>query len=170
MMKASSVLSITLLGLSTYLLLELVFGSYGFLALAAMTEYADEAAADLAELRTRTEELQLQVELLQTDRETIRLEARDIGFIRPDETVVRLEGHEPRPRHRYMPGSTPPAIPVTRDNRPLFRALALAVVLLASLVETLRNTAHVAWPDSSPKRDRRKAEWDVEVDGEPSRI
>jgi cell division protein FtsB len=164
MMKASSVLSITLLGLATYLLLELVFGSYGFLALAAMNEYADEAETELSALRARTEELQLHVELLQTDRETIRLEARDIGFIRPDETVVRLEGHEPRPRHRYMPGTTPPAIPATRDNRPLFRALSLAIVLVAALVGTLRSTAR----DSTSQQHRRKDEWDVEIDGEPS--
>ena len=164
MMKASSVLSITLLGLSTYLLLELVFGSYGFLAQNAMSEYADEAETKLVDLRTQTEELQLHVALLQTDRETIRIEARDIGFIRPDETVVRLDGHEPRPRHRYMPGSTPPAIPVTRDNRPLFRALALAVVLVSFLIGTLRNTAQI----SSTRQNRRKDEWDVEVDGQPS--
>jgi cell division protein FtsB len=164
MMKASSVLSITLLGLATYLLLELVFGSYGFLALNAMNEYADEADAELDTLRARTAELRLHVELLQTDRETIRLEARDIGFIRPEETVVRLEGHEPRPRHRYMPGTTPPPIPVTRDNRPLFRALSLAVALVAALVGTLRNTARI----STAGQNRRKDEWDVEVDGEPS--
>lgn len=160
MMKLSSLLGITLSGLLTYLLLEIVFGSYGLLAFYAMEEYARNAEAQLAELEETQAELRGTVYRLTTDRETIRLEARDIGFIRPEETVVRLEGHNPRQRHRYMPGTTPPPIPVTRDNRPLFRALSLALTLIALFVETVRTTSRKTLPT------RRRDDWDVEVDGE----
>ncbi|MFP4151423.1 MAG: septum formation initiator family protein [Alkalispirochaeta sp.] len=162
-MKRTSLLGIALFGVGTYLLLELLFGSYGVFAHHMMERYLLEAEEDLAELEERRNELRQQVDLLTGDGETIRLEARDIGFIESDERIIRLEGHEPRPRHRYLPGTTPKPVPVPRDNRPLFRAIALALSLVALIVETLRHTTG----DVLPRREGRGgSEWDVDVEGE----
>lgn len=163
-MKRSSLLSITLFGFAIYLSLELVFGSYGFLAYHALEDYVERAEERYSTLTETHEELQRQIHLLTTDTATIRLEARDIGFIAPNESVVRIDGHTPRPRHIYMPGATPPPIPETRDNRALFRAIALAITLVALLVEILRSTADT--PQTETRRRKRADEWDVEVEGE----
>jgi cell division protein FtsB len=160
-MKLSSLLSITLLGVITYLLLELVFGSYGIMAYAVLEKYAREAETELADLEARHDELQRQARNLAGDRETVRLEARDIGFVLSNEVIVRIEGHEPRPRHRYMPGAAPASPPRPKDNRPLFRAIALVVTLVGILVETLRNTTH-----TESARPKGRERWGVEVEGE----
>jgi cell division protein FtsB len=161
-MKRTSLLGIALFGVGIYLLLELLFGSYGVFAYRMMERYLVEAENDLAELEERRTDLERQVQMLTGDGETIRLEARDIGFIERNERIIRLEGHEPRPRHRYLPGTTPQPVPVPRDNRPLFRAIALALSLVALIVETLRHTTG----EISPHQGRRRHEWDVDVEGE----
>jgi len=159
-MKRTSLLGIALFGVGIYLLLELLFGSYGVFAYRMMERYLLEAENDLAELEVRRADLERQVQMLTSDGETIRLEARDIGFIEQNERIIRLEGHEPRPRHRYLPGTTPQPVPVPRDNRPLFRAIALALSLVALIVDTLRHTTGEITPR------RRRNEWDVDVEGE----
>lgn len=160
-MKVTSLLSISLFGFATYLFLEFFFGSYGILAYRAMERYVDRAEERYESVEEIQQDLRLQVHLLTTDAETIRLEARDVGYIQEGERIVRVEGHSPRSRHRYMPGAAPPPLPRPRDNRALFRAIALAVTLVSLLIEILRTTAA-----SSPPHRQRADDWDVEVEGE----
>ena len=160
-MKLSSLLNVNLFGFAVYLSLELVFGSYGFLAQRALEDYLEQAERQYTTLAETREELQRQIYLLTTDAETIRLEARDIGFIAPEEAVVRVDGHKPRPPHSYIPGATPPPIPETKDNRALFRTIALAFALVALLMETLRSAA--ANPHTHTSRRKRTDEGDAEV-------
>lgn len=163
-MRLSSLLSITLLGVVTYLFLELIFGSYGVLAYAVVNDYVQSAEEQLDELKARHAELELLAQRLSADREMVRLEARDIGFIQENEVIVRVEGHQPRQRHRYLPGATPSAPPHPRDNRPLFRTIALVVVLVGLLVDVLRTATRT----EVPKR-RHDDRWSVEVEGESVR-
>ncbi len=163
-MKLWSLVIAALLGVATYLLLELFFGSYGFVAYDLMGEYVELSSQELQELEERHDALRDQIRQLTTSRETIRLEARDSGLVGSDEYVIRIDGREPRPRHRYSPGSLPPVIPRTRDNRPLFRSIGVAVALVYILVDTLAFQPH---PAILHRRRRGKnSEWDVEVEGE----
>lgn len=161
-MKLWSLLYAALIGLGTYLLLELFFGSYGLVAYRLMTEHVTIARTELTALEDRHEELSRQVRLLTAEAETIRLEARDSGLVAENEYVVRIDGREPRPRHRYLPGSLPPAVPETRDNRPLFRSIGLAVALVYILVDALASQPSLSFV---PRR-RRDHRWDVEVEGD----
>ncbi len=165
-MRLSHFLGIALLGVSTYLLLELLFGSYGVVAYRVVTDYVQEAEAQLVELRETHDELERLARRLSSDRETVRLEARDVGYIREDEVVVRVEGHQPRPRHRYYPGAIPVAPPPLQDNRPLFRAIALVVSLVALLVKTLLTTAGLESPHAGAPGTKRDEQWDIEVEGD----
>lgn len=164
-MKPWSLLCAALIGIASYFTLELFFGSYGLVAYRLMEDYRAVAREELEHIAEHHAELERQIRLLSTDSETIRLEARDSGLVLPDEYVVRIEGREPRPRHRYLPGSLPPAIPVSRDNRPLFRSIALAVSLVFLLVDTLSVQPRLF----TMHRRRDEGLWDVEVDGEESR-
>jgi cell division protein FtsB len=163
-MKLWSLVIATLVGVATYLLLELFFGSYGFVAYDLMNDYVVLSNQELQELEERHAELRQQIRQLTTSRETIRLEARDSGLVGPDEYVVRIEGREPRPRHRYSPGSLPPVIPRTRDNRPLFRSIAVAVALVYILVDAL--AFHPKPTGLHRRRRTTRSVWDVEVEGE----
>lgn len=163
-MKPWSLLCAALIGLASYFTLELFFGSYGLVAYRLMEDYRAVARDELEHIAERHAALERQIRLLSGNAETIRLEARDSGLIRPDEYVVRIEGREPRPRHRYLPGSLPPAVPVSRDNRPLFRSIALAVSLVFLLVDTLSFQPRMF----TLHRRRDEGSWEVEVDGEDS--
>ena len=127
----------TLLGLGVYLVLELLFGPYGVIAFNQLERFRDRSVLELNELHRQTADLQLQVRMLTTDAETIRLEARDIGLVGQNEVVLRLENRDPRPRHRYMPGTVPAKISPVRDNRPLFRSVGFTAFLLTLLVQLL---------------------------------
>ncbi|MCG8478184.1 MAG: septum formation initiator family protein [Spirochaetales bacterium] len=162
MMKLSSLLTALLLGIASYLAFEIIFGSYGVIAYRLMDEYADGNRARLESLYARREELLRQVHLLTTDAETLRIEARDSGLIARDEYVLRIVGREARSVYRYSPGAFPDALPRTRDNRPLFRAIGLTVALLYLLIDIII---------TRPRRDRvvpRRAddEWEVEIEDE----
>jgi cell division protein FtsB len=161
-MKLSSVLTASLLGLAIYLTLELFFGSYGLVAQQLMEGYVSDAERRLEELQERHDAFASQIVALTTDRETVRLEARDIGLVGPNEYVLRIDGREPRPRHRYAPGGPPPVVPNTRDYRPLFRSISLAMALVFILVDTLATQPRVL----VLHRRRDDARWDIEVDGE----
>ena len=161
-MKFSSLLTAALIGITTYLTLELFFGSYGVVAYRLMEEYVDLSRGELAELEAQHEQLNRRVRLLKSEAETIRLEARDVGLVAENEYVLRIEGREPRPRHRYMPGSIPPVIPRPRDNRPLFRSIGLAVALVYMLVDTLTIQPQLAFV----RRRKDETGWEVEVEGE----
>jgi cell division protein FtsB len=161
-MKLWSLVLSAFVGVAAYLLLELFFGSYGLVSYQLLSEHSLRAREGLAELEAHHDELEQQVRLLTTDAETIRIEARDSGLVGSDEIVLRVAGREPRPRHRYMPGSLPPTVPQTRDNRPLFRAIGLAVALVYILVDALRVPPAL----TIFRRTRRHGEWKIEVEGE----
>lgn len=140
----------TLLGLGVYLVLELLFGPYGLLAYQKLERFHEKTVLELIDLNSRSRDLHLQVRMLTTDSETVRLEARDIGLVGANDVVLRLENRDPRPRHRYMPGTLPPEIPRVRDNRPLFRSVGFAVFLVMILAQ-LAGTRN---PGQSPPRVR----------------
>lgn len=133
-MKLSWLVIAALLGLGVYLSLELLFGPYGLVAYHQLERFRERSLVEFEVLHRQTAELQRQVRMLTTDAETIRLEARDIGLVAANEVVVRLENRDPRPRHRYMPGTLPAQMKQVRDNRPLFRSLGLTVFLLSLLI------------------------------------
>ena len=155
-MKPTSVVTAALMGLAVYLLLQFVFGTYGVVAHAVISDYLERSQVALTRVRERRDEFQREVDSLTGDVETIRVEARRIGIVASDEIVVRVDGRERRPTYRYSPGEQPLEVPWPRDNRPLFRAGGFAVTLLVLLVNLL---------GSPPPRRRtaREEEWEVEI-------
>jgi cell division protein FtsB len=157
-MKASSLITATLMGLGIYLLLELIFGQYGLISHRALNSFHQDSLMEQDMLQKQTDFLQRQVRLLTTDAETIRLEAREIGFVARDEVVLRLEGRDPRPRHRYQPGALPSRVPRVRDNRPLFRSVGFTVFLLTLLVQ-ITGLRAVRLPKRTSRRSRQDGPW-----------
>lgn len=136
-MRASSLVFALLTAWAAYLVLELLFGVYGFVAFEKLEEFHRTAKADLHAIQEQQQELERTVQSLTSDPETIVLEARDIGLISPNEVVLRVSGHDPRRRHQYVTGAYPRVRGTVRDNRPLFRTAAVVIFLIALCLEIL---------------------------------
>lgn len=149
-MKSLPYVSSALFGLTIYLLLELIFGSYGFVAYRAVDHFQRTVDESHQRVADREEELFIEISRLQTDAEMIRQAAHDIGMVDPDEGVIRISGYSGTRRRSYDPGRPAPAIREIADNRPLFRGIALAVALTA-LIAQLMMTGR---PISLQRRDR----------------
>jgi cell division protein FtsB len=158
-MKLASAVIAGLTAITVYLSLQLVFGSYGVIAHSVVSEYLDRSEEALEVAVQRRNDLQREIASLTADRETIRVEARRIGFVAPDETLVRVAGRDRHTAFRYALGSLPADVPIPRDNRPLFRSIALAAALIVLIVAFLRA------PEDTPRPGRRDEEWEIEVDG-----
>ena len=163
-MKLSTLLSASLIGFAAYLLMELLWGSYGFVAYRELTAFVATAEDGLAEQEAVSRTLEGRVHDLTTDADTVRLEARAIGYLDQADRVVRFPDQrvpsQPPSRAVHQPEPPPQSI----DNRPLSRAVAVAIALLYVLVETL------ALQSSEIVRERRRrsspSSWEVEVDDE----
>jgi cell division protein FtsB len=161
-MKLATVATAALFGLASYLMLELVFGSYGVIPYGTLERRVEHAEMDLAAVRAHQRALENEVRLLTTDPERIVLEAREIGLVGANESIVRISGWEPRSSHRAQAGTLPAPRPVPEDHRSLFRSIALALTLVVILVDTFSGTVTL------PRRSRRREdEWDVELDQTP---
>lgn len=157
-MKPSSVVTAALMGLAVYFLLQFVFGTYGVVAYAVMSDYLERSREALETALERRTEFQSEVDSLTVDAEQIRVEARRIGFVDEDEIVVRIDGRERVSAFEYDPGSLPVDVPWPRDNRPLFRSIGLAVTLLILLLHLLGTP-----PNAVPSRRVRDEEWEIEI-------
>lgn len=148
-MKSYPIVAATLLGVAVYFSLELLFGSTGFIAHQALEEYHGQVSADLERVRDANAELQRQIDRLRSDPEEIRIVARDVGLVEPDERIIRIEGRDRFPRQRLSPGPAVREAPRIADNRPLFRAIGLATTLVFLL-------AHLFSEPLAARRRRRQ--------------
>lgn len=161
-MKPSSLLGAGLVGLSVYLLLELIFGSTGLVAYQNLVEHRRLAGEELAQVELLQVELRREIDALTSDPETIRAEGRDIGLVAPDEVVVRIEGRIAHIRRSYLPGSLPSPYVPAADRRPLFRTIALMLALVTLFVDLVGVPRSPLAFVRSPRRQA--GEWDIEVE------
>lgn len=119
-----------LFGLTVYLTLELLLGSYGLVAYRAVESYSREVYAAEQSISLRETELETEILNLRTDREAVRREAHDLGLIGDGEGIIRVTGYSLSRTHSYDPGRTAPPMRKIADNRPLFRGLGLAAALV----------------------------------------
>ena len=188
-MRATSWLTATAVGLSTYFLLELLFGSTGLAAYRDLYDHTVAVERHLVELGRTNADLQRTIDRLRTDSTTIRVEARELGIVAPGERVLLIEGRPRTTAQRYEPGTALPPRPNRPDVRPLFRSIAAAAALAALIVALLAGT---------PRRSRRRqrapfagakpavedpaetyavepsaagweSDWEIEVDEQPDR-
>ncbi|TVR02836.1 MAG: septum formation initiator family protein [Spirochaetaceae bacterium] len=123
----------------SYLLLTFAFGERGIVAYGRVEQYRDELRAHIELLETDRDRLAATAERLQTDPEQIRIESRRIGYLRPDEGIIRIPGRPSSEPQIERPGDKLPR-PERHAvvDRSLLRALALCLGLLSFvLVQTI---------------------------------
>ena len=115
-------------------LLSFLFGASGLLNFHRLQAYERRVATGIAALEERHADLERLAKLLRTEPELLRLLARDSGYYRADELVIRVGPQTPSaaPSSPYAPDFSDvgplmqPQIPVPRDP---FNVLALGLFL-----------------------------------------
>ena len=139
-MKSLPFVVSSLFGLTVYLILELLFGSYGLVAYKVVEGYVAEVEDISRGVALREAELNSEITRLRTDSEAIREAAYDLGLVSNGEGIIRVSGYSVRRNRAYNPGRTVPAMREIADNRPLFRGIGLASALLLLITLLLVQT------------------------------
>ena len=124
----------TVAGLVVATLLSFLFGASGLLNYHRLQAYERRVATGIAALEERHADLERLAKLLRTEPELLRLLARDSGYYRADEQVIRVGPQTPAaaPFSPYAPDFSDvgplmqPQLPVPRDP---FNVLALGLFL-----------------------------------------
>jgi len=125
------------LGFAFASLLQLVFGAGGVLEYGASARHRTLLEQNIEELKRANLQLLGELEALRSDPELLRLQARELGYFRENEYVIRVEGSSP-PKNSYAVGrlilraSPPPKSPW------YFRAAGLGLPALLLLGRTIR--------------------------------
>lgn len=117
----------------TYLLFSLIWADYGVLGYADLDAYRGRLETNIERLEDRRAELSAESRSLRTDADRIRVEARQLGYYRESEGLVRLEGYDPQPV-ATSPGALvkrSAEVGERRDYAAIIRAAAASAGLLA---------------------------------------
>jgi cell division protein FtsB len=136
-MKTGSRIIISLyLGYVVYSILMFVYGQSGLTALDELKNYRDKLVTNIEEIQETNRRLHVELDLLRSEAEYIRLESRRIGYFESDEGVIYVDGYENR-RNHYTVGRII-RWEISEDGRKrLFRSLGLAAALFVFLIMTL---------------------------------
>jgi cell division protein FtsB len=83
------------IGCVVYSLTLFFFGPAGFQSMKHLESEAQRLDDNLVELQAINAKLELRAKNLESDDETIRLVARDYGYIQPGERIIKLSGSKP---------------------------------------------------------------------------
>ena len=132
-MKIPRILVYIILSFVTASLLFLLFGSGGVADYRRLLGYRATVQENIDELERINRDLLAEVRALGSDPERLRLQARELGYFREGERVIRISGHE-RGKNYYTVGTI-----LRRKPRPPradwpFRAVGLALPFLLAVV------------------------------------
>jgi hypothetical protein len=115
--------------------LIILLGESGLVRYRALSDYREELERNIAELELLHQDLLQDLEALGSDPERIALQARQLGYFREEERLIRLEGYNP-PKSVYKVGKIIRRLPASpgRGADRLLRLLgAGAAVCLTGL-------------------------------------
>ena len=132
-MKIPRILTYIILSFVIASLLFLLFGSGGVVDYRRLLGYRATVQENIDELERINRDLLAEVRALGSDPERLRLQARELGYFREGERVIRISGHE-RGKNYYTVGTI-----LRRKPRPPradwpFRAVGLALPFLLTVV------------------------------------
>lgn len=84
-------------GFAAYCLVVLIFGRTGMIATRELRSYQARLEANLTHLEKINTSLAERLDSLTSNPETIRLEARQLGFLEPNEHFMVVSGYSPPP-------------------------------------------------------------------------
>lgn len=128
-------------GLCIYLVLNLVFGPGGTRELRRLAAHKERLESNIESLEKRSRSLENEVMLLRTSADEIELRARQLGYYRPNDEVIRFEGWD-RPQAPPTPGTEiRPFVSASERSDgggSAIRSAALSAALLTLIVSLIR--------------------------------
>lgn len=143
MKKGLLVLLAGYIGFSLYCILVFFYGKSGFFELKALMEYRDRLVTNNAELRERGNALYREAQILVSDPEVLALKARELGYLKPEQGRICLEGYESR-EQSYALGKVLKWDGRVRDRSLLFRTVGMGIGLFAVLLFLIARTGTTA--------------------------
>ncbi|MBN1698165.1 MAG: septum formation initiator family protein [Spirochaetales bacterium] len=135
-MKLSHIVLIIYLGLIIGSLLIFFLGDEGWYQYKVLLNHEEKLKKNLEHLKQTHSDLSRQLEALRTSPEVIRLLARELGYYRPDETVININGS--RPTHNfYEVGKLLKRIPSSKNRNLILRIIGIALSTLCVLLFVL---------------------------------
>lgn len=116
-------------GIFIYLALSIAWGASGIQAHRELEAHRARLEENIQRLEERGAELRAHAERLRDDKETLRLAARRLGYFEQNERQLLVE-NSVRPPESTSPGALVAPHQPPEGNRPLLRAIALAVAVL----------------------------------------
>lgn len=129
-------------GFATYLLLTLLFGEYGVFNQQQLRSYRNRLDAHVAMLEARRGQLETEEELLRENEARIRIEARTLGYLEPEERLLRIDGAEKPDRKARVAGSVIRPSKELPDHSGAIRAISICSSLLAFILLLGREPAN----------------------------
>jgi cell division protein FtsB len=128
--------------------LQFLFGSGGILEYRASSGYRGQLERNIEELKRINLQLLQELDGLRSDPELLRLQARQLGYFRANEHVIRIEGTPP-PKNFYTIGKIILRKPLAPNSPWVFRLAGLglpAVLLIRRTIVLLRRRKGDARP------------------------
>lgn len=96
MSRRSRILLSIYFGFAAYCLVVLVFGSTGIIANSELKAYRSRLETNLSHLEATNAQLASRFDALRGNPETIKLEARQLGYLEPGERLLQVSGYSRR--------------------------------------------------------------------------
>lgn len=151
MVKAHIVLVSAVLGVVAALTASLFFSSYSQTGYARLADYAIRLEENLTALEAQNARLLARADLYRRNRDAVAVEARALGYVRPNESVIRITDRKTR-RISQSPGTILNRPVESQSRRYITRVVALIVFLLSLVVQLLSAGAKQSDPHDSRMR------------------
>ena len=133
---------VLLAGYSAFLIytsLCFVFGDTGVLESRRLKNYKILLMENLAELETLNHNLEARAITLRSDRETLAVHSRQLGYLQPREGIILLKGFG-NDQASYPMGRMLKWTRRVEDRKPLFRGISLSLGIILYLLMVLFGT------------------------------
>ena len=132
-MKIKPVLLAAYIGFIFYSIITFFWGDSGIIPMRNLYSYRENLEINFEILREKNRVLESTLNSLQTDPETVRLQARSLGFIEESEVLIIADAFESE-QSLFKPG-TIPGIPENPQSHTLFfRKISLLTFLFLSFI------------------------------------
>ena len=133
-MKRFSFLIASFLGILTYVILSLIGGKDGFLSENQLNQQKQILSIHTAEIQKINDELTLEYMALQKDPDVIAAYAKKLGYVGPNEKLVKITGLRSAPVSLYNTGTVLKRQDIFYLSEWICKATALLVFLISLVI------------------------------------
>ena len=116
------------LGMIIYSILNCFYSSSGFYEYQQLKVFEKQLSRNIEELEGLNEELATELERLRTSDELVTLKARELGYIRDGEIIVKTSWNKEK-KNFYSVGRLLKKNSLHKDRKPVFRTVSIMLML-----------------------------------------